>query len=197
MNDPTAEIQYREAILQKARENIKITPQEREWLVTHPSYNKLLGYPYLNIAIEKIIPEKWYSLKITVEDINYDKKINPVISVPAMKGEIICDFELIDYNGNVSKGKPVKMLGFEINCKKRQYEVRYKSKLGLLSVFYECDYFDEKQNLHMRQSSFGGNPAFAMEKHIVSDCITKFCCKVPGRNSFDAMVFTVEKRIEE
>lgn len=56
------------------------------------------------------------------------------------------------------------MLGLELNLTHREAEVEYRSALGVLSVAYECDYFDVKQNLHKRQSSSTGDPDFAMTK---------------------------------
>ena len=185
------EIIYREQILQKVRNGIKPTPAERIWAVTHPVYNRRLGFPFFNVAIESFEPNKWYLLRIKVEAIAYDDRIIPIIYVPAGKGRIITDFELEDISGNVSRGVPVKMLGLE-SKQHQNSEVKYLSKLGLLSVSYGCDYFDEKPNLHKRESSSTGNPDFAMIRQIVNEHMVRYRCKSPVGDSFDAMVFTIE-----
>lgn len=191
MNNYEYEIRYREMLLQKVRNNSKITSDERIWLVTHPVYNQQLGFPFFNVAIENLEPNKWYLVRVKLESTAYDDRIIPIIGVPAGKGKIIADFELRDVRGNVSLGKPVKMLGFELE-QHHMSEVKYLSVLGLLSVEYECDYFDEKQNLYKRQASSTGDPSFAMKKEIINNHLVKYRCKSPIGNSFDAMVFTIE-----
>lgn len=190
-NNYEKEIARREELLQKARDNIKLTKDERTWLVTHPVYNWRLGFPYFNVTVEKLEANKWYTLRVNVESVAYDNRIIPIISAPAGQGQIIADFELTDLRGNVTLGKPVKMLGFEL-AKHREFQVDYRSKLGLLSVAYECDYFDVKQNLHIRQSSSTGDPDYAINKQIVNDHMIRYYCKSPLDDSFDAMVFTIE-----
>ena len=164
MNNYEYEIRYREMLLQKVRNNSKITSDERIWLVTHPVYNQPLGFPFFNVAIENLEPNKWYLVRVKLES---------------------------TVRGNVSLGKPVKMLGFELE-QHQMSEVKYLSVLGLLSVEYECDYFDEKQNLYKRQASSTGDPSFAMKKEIINNHLVKYRCKSPIGNSFDAMVFTIE-----
>lgn len=151
-----------------------------------------MGFPYYNKVIESLNSTSWYTLIINVESVSYDERIIPIIYVPADKGKIITDFELKDYNGNVSLGKPVKMLGFEFSQVPQTFQVEYCSMLGLLSVFYECDYFDSKRNLHKREASSTHNPNFAMARQVINDHTVRYHCKSPVGDSFDAMVFTVE-----
>ena len=124
------EIIYREQILQKVRNGIKPSHTERIWAATHPVYNRRLGFPFFNIAIESLDPNKWYLLRIKVESIAYNYRILPIICIPAGKGKIIADFKLKGINGNISRGAPVKMLGLE----SKYSEVKYLSTLGLVSV---------------------------------------------------------------
>ena len=190
-NNYEEEITYREAIMQKAYNNIKITNEERTWLVTHPLYNWRLGFPYFNVTVETLEANKWYILSVNVESIAYDNRILPIISAPAGQGQIVADFELTDLRGNVTFGKPVKMLGFEL-VKNREFQVDYRSKLGLLPVAYECDYFDVKQKLHIRKSSSTGDPDYAIKKQIVNDHMIRYYCKSPLDDSFDSMIFIIE-----
>ncbi len=190
--DYKEEILYREELLKKPHKGIKLTTDERVWLVTHSTYNRLMGYPILNVAIEKLDSEKWFLLKINIESKNYDKRIGPLISMPAGKGGIITDFEVEDLRGKKSIGKPIKMLCLLPNKENETTTVRYQSKLGLLSVSYECDYYDKLQNLHMRQSSDTGHPYFAMKRKVLNDNKVQYHCKNPLNDSFDALIFSLE-----
>lgn len=145
-----------------------VTPAERMWVATHPVYNCRLGFPYFNIAIEHLEPSKWYSLRVTMESIEYNEEILPIICVPAGEGKIIADFELEDLRGNVSTGVPIKRVALP-SKPNRTTEVQYLSELGLLSIRYQCDYFDKRVNLHKRETSSTGNPDLAMVRQIVNN----------------------------
>ncbi len=186
------EIAYREELLQKARDGMKVTSEERLWSQTHSVYNRRFGFPYYNVSIETLEPNQWYSLAINMESIGYKDRILPIISVPAGKGQIITDFELTDLRGNKSLGKPVKMLGLTLDLAHRECNVKYYSALGILAVGYECDYLDTAQNLHMRESSSTGATNFAMTKQMVNDHMVRYHCKSPVEDSFDAMIFTIK-----
>lgn len=86
------EIRYREELFIKIRNKIKLTPEERLWMETHPVYNSRLGYPFLDVAIETLEANKWYTLKVKMESIAYEEKIAPIIYVPASKGKILTGF---------------------------------------------------------------------------------------------------------
>ena len=63
------EIAYREELLQKARDGMKVTSEERLWSQTHSVYNRRFGFPYYNVSIETLEPNQWYSLAINMESI--------------------------------------------------------------------------------------------------------------------------------
>ena len=184
------EIAYREKIMGKE----KITPEERDWLMTHTLYNSLLGYPFICKSMEKVEPNKWYLLKINVESVRYEDEIAPVITVPGTgkkTGKIIADFEVVDRKGNVSVGKPIKMLELS-ECKSgMSYQVKYLSERGLLAAYYGCHYFDHVSNIYTGDfsSSYMG---LAMIREPVNEHKIRYRCKSPRSDSFDAMVFTVE-----
>ena len=190
--DYKEEISYREELLKKVHKGNKLTPDERVWAVTHPVYNRTMGYPILNVAIEKLGSEKWFLLKINIESINYDRMIGPIIYVPAGKGSIITSFEVENLSGQKSIGKPIKMLSLLSNKQNKTAEVKYQSKLGILSVSYECDYFDKSVNLLLRQSSDTGHPYFAMQREVISNNKVKYYCKDPCTDTFDALIFSIE-----
>ena len=97
------EIEYREIIMNKAFKGIKITPEERIWLLSHSVYNHLLGYPYYNTVVEKLKPKTWYIITIAIESVAYSKKIYPIISVSSGKGKIITDFPIYDFYNKEKK----------------------------------------------------------------------------------------------
>ena len=191
------EITKRKNILDKVRNNIKISKEERLWLVTNPVYNLRWGTDAFNIAIEHIEPHKCYTLTIKIESISYDKRIIPIVSVPGAKGKIVAGFQLYDFKENETSRREVKMLGVGINRNApREYEVKYISDLGLVGVQYQCDYFDPKQNLNKRERSSTGNLSLAMRREIVNECTVRYYCKSPVTETFDALIFTIEWRLQ-
>lgn len=188
MTDYEKEIEYRNSLYNSGR---KLTPEERSWLGTHPLYNCRFGFPILNVAVEKLEPKKWYLITVNAESVAHEGEIGPFIEVSGLKGKIIADFELVDYRGNISLGKPVKILSsdlYEGEC----FTVKYFSDLGFLSVGYGCDYFDTVMNLHMSEKSSTWNADFAMKREEISSNKVRYYCKEPMSDSFDAIIFTVE-----
>lgn len=192
INNYKSELEERERIKSKVRNNIKITPDERKWLMTHSVYNQKWGNDTFNVAVEHIDPNKWYVVRVSVESVSYDKRIVPVLSaLPAKKGQIVAEFEVRNYDGVPVENKPVKVLGFEFDDNKFEYEVEYFSDLGIISIQYECDYFDSKMNLNRRAHSCSEDPALAMRREIVDVNTIRYYCKSPIDSSFDALVFNV------
>lgn len=185
------EIEQRENILNKVRNGIKLSHDERVWLLTHPVYNARYGINAYNIAIEHLEPSKWFRITIRVESILYNDRIIPIIYAPTEKSKIVSDLELYNHSGKQKQTKTVKMLGFEVSENIKDFEVDFFSVSGILSVQYECNYFDVKQNLNMREASSTGNPDFAMIRQIIDNDTVRYYCKAPCEDSFDAMVFSV------
>ena len=190
-NDYENEIKIRERILQKIREKIAVTPEERLWLVTHPIYNERFGKEVFSTVIERIEPNEWYLLRIKIEKIDYSRRIIPIIEVPAGKGKIITDLKLYDVDLRPTNKKEVKMLGIEIDTSCTEYTVRYISDLGLLTVGYECDFFDSFQNTVKRESSFSDGYNFAIKRKQIDEQTIEYFCKSPVSDNFNALVFTL------
>ncbi len=188
MTDYEKEIEYRNSLYSSGR---KLTAEERIWLGTHSLYNLRFGFPILNVAVEKLEPQKWYLITVRAESVAHEEKIGPFIEVSGLKGKIIADFELVDYKGNISLGKPVKMLSCDL-YEGESFMVKYFSKSGFLSVGYWCDYFDTAVNLHKSESSSTRNTDFAMKREEISGNKVRYCCKEPMYDSFDAIIFTAE-----
>lgn len=187
------EILHRENIINKVHNKIKISPEERMWLMTHPVYNVRYGADMFNIAIEHLEPNKWFCIKLTVESISYDNRMIPVIGVPAGKGKIITDLKLHKLSDKpVQLRTPIKMLGIESISENCEHFFDYFSELGILSVEYECDYFDKRTRLNMREASSTGNPDLVMRKETIDDHTVRYYCKSPVADVFDALVFNIQ-----
>lgn len=195
-HDIKDEILCRENIMKKIRSNIKISKDERIWLTTHSLYNQKWDFIAYNSVVEHINSNEWYSFKIQIESINYDERIVPILSVPATKGSILTDSSMKNIHGGNSLKQNAKVLGIEFDVASLPItaNVDYFSKLGLFSIAYECDYYDKKQNIHMRQSSSTGHPDFAILREALDEDTIRYYCKNPtDMFNFDALIFNIKK----
>lgn len=184
------EILYRKEVIGKVHNGEKLSKQEREWLVTHKVYNEILGYPFLSVDILEI--EKKCSINIKVEECNHNSRIAPVFGIPLGKGEIVACFDTFDRKGEKNT-KPIKMLSLDVETKK-EFNIECHSSSGLLTIFYQCDYYDDKMKMYKRESSYGANLSFAMIEEKICDNKYRFRCKSPLSDTFDALIFVVEWR---
>lgn len=182
------EILYRKKIFDKVYNGEKLSKQEREWLVTHKVYNEILGYPFLCVDVLEI--EKKCSINIKLEECNHTNRIAPVLGVPLGKGKLMTDFDTFDRKGEKTS-KPIKMLSLEFG-EKKAFDIECYSSLGLLTVLYQCDYYDDKMKIFKRESSSGANLSFAMIEEKIGDNKYRFRCKSPVEDNFDALVFVIE-----
>lgn len=185
------EMVYRENILSKIRNGAKITPEERLWLVTHRIINRRLKYPYLNTDIIHLNAKEDYLIRVKVEDKTYSDRIIPFITVPGGKGRIVAT-NVVDRAGKLSSKKQIKMIGLLVDLNRNLAEISYCSELGLLGISYECDYFDDKQNIMIRKDSCIGDPNFAMTSEFLSHNKVLYRCKSPISDDFQSLVFSVE-----
>ena len=79
------EIEYRKILYNRATKGEKLTKEERVWAATHRSYNKIKGYPFLNIDIIELQPKGKYYVTARIEKINYPNRFSPIFSVPGGK----------------------------------------------------------------------------------------------------------------
>jgi len=186
------EIIQREKLLSLVRKGEEITSDDRLWLVTHPIYNRNLGYPYLNTDIIQLTPRIKYNIFLKVESLAYPERIIPIVAVPGGKGKIIANNVYREtQNGNVITKKPIKMFGALLDLSHRETKFVYQSDLGLLGVSFQCEYFDDKMNLRIRKSSDTGDPRFAMLREMVAKNKMLYRCKAPNDDNFESLVFSV------
>lgn len=192
------EIQYRKEILDKVRNGNKVTVAERRWLQTHPVYNRMLDYPYINTDIISLEPNVKYRVRVNFESATYSGRIIPGITVPLGEGGILTDFSVIDIRGRETARKPIKMLGCQIDPERREIEFLYWTRIGLMGIWYECEYFDDKQRLMIRQSSNTGNAGYAMIRELLAENKIRYRCKIPTKDSFDGLVFSIKwEKVQE
>ena len=186
-------IAYRQKLLQKTCEGYHCSQEEKMWCITNPVYNELYDAPRLQRDIIQLKPNQKYQVKATLENLNrQDGSIIPIIGVVAGKGEIIPTNEIFDTDQFTSDKKSTKILGVLINSIHPQATFTFTSKLGLMSVAYQCEYFDHKTRLCKREMSDGANLSFAMIKNQISDNKITYACKSPCSTSFEALVFSLE-----
>ena len=192
------EITIRRNILLKAAKRIKISPDERLWLLTHSVYNTTIGGDVFHEVVDEIPKNQWLDLKISIEKLNYEQRIIPVLTVPGLKGQIITDWNLRDIYGRVKPSRtPVKQIGVEINGQLEECHIKYKSDLGLCSVSYEYDCYDDRMKCLMPIYSSSGNSKHALKREPIDDHTIRYYCKSPISDSFDALVFTVSWALDE
>jgi len=191
------EMIQRDKILLKARNGERLTKDERLWLTTHMVPNRKMGFPYINSDIMRLDSSCNYCVRVKLENLMYPGRIIPVISVPGGKGKIALDRPVVDYNGNISSGKPIKMLGVLLDGDCKESIFTYQSSLGLLGVAYECDFYDDMQNIMIRKNSCTGDPRFAMLSEVLSENKMLYKCKLPTCDSFDSFIFSIEWDIKQ
>lgn len=185
------EIEYRNTLMSRVYRHEKLSSQDRLWLKTHPVYHWSLGYPYLKADILSLEAKQTYRLHIEVENLTYENQIIPIISVPTGKGAIHTNFLTKDFYGNDKTGQPVKILGVTVNKDHRSTDIYYRSDIGLLMVTYACNYYDEKHQMLLSDTSDSGSARLAMLKEFKSENVVLYRCKSPLRDNFDSLVFTI------
>lgn len=186
------QIQYRKAIMDQAIKGRKITSEERRWMMTNPVYNRLLGFPYLNTDIIHLQSKMNYKMHIVLESKGYSGRILPSFMVPIGKGAIIYSGQLFNRDDREISQKSVKGLALFLDSQKISAEFLYWSEIGSMAVHFECEYFDEKQQLLTRKNSNTGDPDYAMKAEWLCDNKKRYWCKAPIENDFEGLVFTVE-----
>ncbi len=193
MNNYEKEIAYRKELWEKERQ--KYTTEEREWLSTHSWYNFQLGYPYLNDSVEKLKPNTCYNINVIMESSVYENSVSAIIHEPLYNQVILPDFPVIEVRTKkVKQGKKISMLEISYDNPGKSVDFKYETtELGLMSVAYFCDYFDKvSPKVKIGKVSSDGWIDYAMKREVISDNKIRFHCKSPLKDTFDALVFTVE-----
>lgn len=186
------EIEIRKAIREKIYDGEKITKEEREWLVTHPVYHEIMGFPVLRVDVIDIKPNTKYIITIKKHSSTYPYKIGAVVSVPASKGKIILDKAVFDmYNREKKPGSPIKSYFTEFETNDEE-SFLYMSTIGKIKVDYGCQFIEKWNNELIYGFADGADRNFAMKKEVVDDNKIIYSCKSVVGDNFDALVFSLE-----
>ena len=131
--DEIQSMQYRKELLQK----IKITPEEREWLLTNPVYSSKFGAEYLKADIVHLKPNTKYLLRVCCQRFDPHYPIMPAIAVPIKKHGSLKVDEQFHADAIVKPNSPVKKLSLPMS-EEHPSQVYFKSSSGLLAVTYLC-----------------------------------------------------------
>ena len=181
-------ISRRKQIEQKAAKE-KLTNEEKGWLYTNPVFNPKFDFPCLQRDIIDIPTKQEIIVTVSVLRYGENSKIyRPVISVVG-KGKLVVDNELFDHNMRRMTTKETKVL---IPLFLKSDTVSFKAFLesGMLSLAYQCEYYNTLTNVHMCETSDGANLAYGMIKKEMSDGNIVYFCKSPTSAEFGEQDFS-------
>lgn len=184
------EIEYRNTLLKTLHEGGKISKEDRDWLQTHVAYNSRYGYPIISRDIIKIKPNVKYNVCVNFINARGINRISPLFIIPLNKGYISTNEDEIDANRKISKGIRSKSISTMNSKENAECEFMCLSKLGLISICYECETTDWRGVSHMSSSIF--RDKLAMRKEEVSDNKIVYYCTDFENEEFDGYVFSVE-----
>lgn len=190
-------INYRRSIIARVYKSEKLTDEEKWWLKSNPSFNPRFDFPCYQRDVIHIPKNR--DVSVTVAAVSYGDKAKiyrPVISVVG-KGAIKVSGKLLDTYNNEVDCKETRVLVTLLDENRRSTTVTALSKLGLIDIYYQCEYYDERMRLHTREMSNGANLLFGMKKLVVSDNEFLYYCKSPtalnySTDCFNAFVFSVK-----
>ena len=186
-------IKYRETIEGKAYKSEKMSSEEKWWCISNPMFNPKYDFPcYVRDAIS--VP-KDKKIKVTIEVLDFDKTPNvyrPVIGIIG-NGEILVDFDLVTYSGKKAKCRKTKILIPLVDREYRTETFELFSIDGLVSIAYQCEYYDKFMKLYKREISDGAYLAYGMKKQVLSENRYIYFCKNPKaqNDDFNSFVFMV------
>ena len=187
-------INYRHSLEQKVFEKKKLTSAEKTWLRSNPRFNEKYSFPCLQRDIIDIPRNHEAILRVSVLS-NQDKtKIyRPVISVVG-KGKIIVENELFNSSMTNCTSKTTSILIPLFDENRPTISMRVISELGLISIAYQCEYYNNRMKLCVREISDGADLSYGMKRCDVSNNEFVYYCKNPSvsDDSFDSYVFSIK-----
>ena len=187
-------ISYRRSIEKKVFQSQKLTDVEKWWLLSNPRFNEQFDFPCYQRDVISIPENRETAIVITALSFGDDTKTyRPVISVVG-KGWIQVENELYNMHGEKSSHKQTRMLVTLLNPSCTSTLVKVNSKSGLISIAYQCEYYDERRGVYMREVSDGANLSYAMKKQEISDNEYVYLCKNPSVHDaiFESFSFLIK-----
>jgi uncharacterized beta-barrel protein YwiB (DUF1934 family) len=192
-------IRQRELIEKKVYDSQKLTKEEKWWLKSNPVFNPRYEFPCYQRDVIQISQKTETVVTISPTSNNDKTKIyRPVISVIG-KGVIKVDSQLLDIDKKEVSYNETKIL-IPLFAEKNSISVKAVSESGLIGVWYQCEYYDERMRLYTIEMSDGANMFFGMKKSILSDNEFLYSCKsptVPNESEVDFDAFTFSIKISE
>ncbi len=192
-------IKYRETIEGKAYKSEKMSSEEKWWCISNPMFNPKYDFPcYMRDAI--FVPKN-KKIRVTIEVLNFDNTPNvyrPVIGIIG-NGEILVDFDLFTYSGKKAKGRKTKILIPLVDREYRTETFELFSIDGLVSIAYQCEYYDKLMRLNICEISDGAPLAYGMKKQVLSENRYIYSCKNPNarNDDFNSFVFMVNLEFDD
>ena len=190
-------IKYRYFIEKKAYASEKLTDSEKWWIRSNPEFNPKFDFPcYKSDVIN--IPEN-RDITVTVTALSYGDKTKiyrPAIGVVG-KGTIKVNGELFDIERRNVDYKETRILIPMLDRNRTSTSHTVFSKSGLMSIWYQCEYYDERMRAYTIEMSDGAKLSYGMKKSILCDNEFIYYCKSPtvpndAKDAFNAFVFSVK-----
>lgn len=187
-------INYRHSLEQKVFVSDKLTDSEKWWCFSNPMFNERFDFPcYKRDVIS--IPENQETI-ITLNALSFADNINqyrPVISVVG-EGTIKVEHNLFMPSGKKSKSKKTRIFVALLDVNRNSTSFSVISKSGLISIAYQCEYYDERMRLHKCEFSDGANLAYGMKRKNMKNNKVVYYCNNPTNctDTFDSFVFSIE-----
>lgn len=187
-------INYRHLLERKVFEKKKLTSTEKLWLCSNPRFNEKYSYPCFQRDIIDIPQNHETILCVSVLS-NQDKtKIyRPVISVVG-KGKIIVENELLNSSMTNCTSKITSIFIPLFDENRDVISMRVISELGLISIAYQCEYYNNRMKLYVREISDGANLSYGMKRFDEPNDEVVYFCKNPSisNDAFDSYVFSIK-----
>ena len=182
-------IKYRKSIDAKSAKREKLTKEEKKWCETNPIFNEKYQEPYYRRDIVELSTNCLYQVTVTLE--KFCSGMLPLIGIPLGEGYIVAN--IVDINTMQSKKAQTKILGVLLS---EQYPISsftLNSKIGYMSIEYQCQYFDTKMNITKIEPSIL-NFAYGMKKQELAENKVRYSCKHPLNTEMgsDDFVFVIE-----
>lgn len=186
MND----FDYQKELNNKLYKGIKLTPNEKQWLATHPLYREKSDSTILVRDIITIEPNRNYHVNVVYESCSEDFKFTPTIAIPMSRGEIRTADTVYGFSNNSpSKDKRIYMLSTCNNPIHPISNLTVFSELGCFQVLYHIKTMDHRGTEYWASSTV--MLPLGMRKETISENSCKYFCNSMENGNFSSYTFSV------
>ena len=188
----------RDELLSAAIRGIKLSKEEREYMLTTPAYIQLEPTPSYYFDIIDLQPDVMYKITVRRTTLFHTENFYPSIDIPTGEGFIQVDADLRDCRGKLKKDHRTKALGLLPNPHRKEWEFLLKSQIGKMRIRYHCCAMMPLMGRYYMADSLSGDSRLAMSKKILAQNKVKYFCKDAGSQRPKAYHFSVEwKALDE